>query len=252
MKLSQKLRRSSGHTLTYENYIVSLNPIGYWPLNESTGNTAYDLSGNNYHGTISGTPIIYNGDPLRLGHPGAMGFSVTSQGLAKVSVGYSFGPITTLFSQGKSGTIMGWFKRTTNTTYNQILAFYTQSLNGLTNYRITGNATTPFTYSFQTKDNQNHLSLTNGVLNDVYFFAWIKDGTTLKLFFNNTWVSRENMTESVHTAGSNNGYPRGLEFPAVANWNYYGIRGYLSDIAMFARALTQQEVEYIYNTYKII
>lgn len=34
------------------------NLVGYWPLNEVAGTTAYDHSGNGFHGTYNGSPLL--------------------------------------------------------------------------------------------------------------------------------------------------------------------------------------------------
>jgi hypothetical protein len=40
--------------------ILGLGPVGYWPLNETAGTQAVDLSGNGHHGTYSGTHTLAN------------------------------------------------------------------------------------------------------------------------------------------------------------------------------------------------
>jgi hypothetical protein len=47
----------------YQQTLLSFNPLGYWPLNETSGTTAYDLA-NGYNGT-------YIGNDYNLGQPGA-------------------------------------------------------------------------------------------------------------------------------------------------------------------------------------
>lgn len=40
--------------LNYTDTVLSDSPVAFWPLNETTGTTIHDISGNNYNGTISG------------------------------------------------------------------------------------------------------------------------------------------------------------------------------------------------------
>jgi len=52
---------------TYEQAILSLNPLGFWPLNELSGTTAYDVVGGN-NGTYTTTSV--NGSSYAFGQPG--------------------------------------------------------------------------------------------------------------------------------------------------------------------------------------
>lgn len=51
---------------TLQNYITSLSPVGYWPLDELTGTTAYDRSGNARHGTYNGSPALASRNLLNM------------------------------------------------------------------------------------------------------------------------------------------------------------------------------------------
>jgi Concanavalin A-like lectin/glucanases superfamily len=50
------LRGGSG----YSSAVLADSPAGYWPLNESSGTTAFDLSGNGNNGTYSGSFTVGN------------------------------------------------------------------------------------------------------------------------------------------------------------------------------------------------
>ncbi len=47
----------------YYDIVLGNNPIAYWPLNETSGNTAYDLSGNNNTGTYENSPSLGESGP---------------------------------------------------------------------------------------------------------------------------------------------------------------------------------------------
>jgi uncharacterized protein YjdB len=53
---------------TYDQTILELGPVGYWPLSETSGTTAYDEVGGN-NGTYTNFPSI-NGSSFTLGQPG--------------------------------------------------------------------------------------------------------------------------------------------------------------------------------------
>jgi hypothetical protein len=52
---------------TYQGVMVSLKPLGYWPLNESSGTTAYDVIGG-YNGTYTLSTVL--GSIVSLSQPG--------------------------------------------------------------------------------------------------------------------------------------------------------------------------------------
>ncbi|MFB6192945.1 MAG: LamG domain-containing protein [Candidatus Nanohaloarchaea archaeon] len=51
-----------GYSISSPLYSSSL--IGYWPLQEGSGSTAYDFSGNNNDGTVNGSPVAGGTGPL--------------------------------------------------------------------------------------------------------------------------------------------------------------------------------------------
>jgi len=59
--------------------IIRRNLIGWWPLNEGSGDVARDMSGNGYNGTISGATNIAN--PFPMGG-NALDFDGTNDGIA--------------------------------------------------------------------------------------------------------------------------------------------------------------------------
>src|SRR5215469_8556155 len=59
----------------YSNAVISLNPVGFWPLNETSGTTAFDVSGNGNNGTYqSGVTLGAAGVP----NPPFVGFATNS------------------------------------------------------------------------------------------------------------------------------------------------------------------------------
>ncbi len=57
---SENTKFTINKTLTYQALVLSYGPVGFWPLNETSGITAFDISGNNNNGTY--TP--YNGSNI--------------------------------------------------------------------------------------------------------------------------------------------------------------------------------------------
>lgn len=54
MSKSNQILRPQGYLDAYDRMVLADKPSGYWKMNETSGTTVYDLSGNGYHGTIEG------------------------------------------------------------------------------------------------------------------------------------------------------------------------------------------------------
>lgn len=224
---------------TFYEYALSLSPLAYWPLDEATLGPVLDHSGNGLHGTLTDTPrVTLRGVPLRRGHAGAMGFCVDSLGTARVTAP-SDARIQSLMDAGKSGTIAFWAKRTAWSTYNFVVALWDNPFSGSARYRVYGGG-----FTFETPQNANRVaSVGADVLDEVFFVVARKNAGESKcdLFVNGTWYSFSKGWTDPARSGTN-----ALQFPATGGWNYYGMRGYLSDMALFDRALTNAEVEKLY------
>jgi len=62
---------------TYDQAILTLNPIGYWPLNETSGNIAYDVVGG-HNGTYTTTSAVGSSVTLNQSGPGNAFFGDSS------------------------------------------------------------------------------------------------------------------------------------------------------------------------------
>src|ERR1035438_9353240 len=69
---------------TYQQALLSLNPIAYWPLDESSGTTAYDVIGG-YNGTYNGTYALAQPGPTN-SFFGASSYSAAFDGVDGKSV----------------------------------------------------------------------------------------------------------------------------------------------------------------------
>ena len=74
--------------------ILSLSPVAYWKLDETSGTTATDSSGNGHHGTYTGTVTLNNRDgaPTFGGGyvtiPDSSAFTIGATGLTVFAIGY--------------------------------------------------------------------------------------------------------------------------------------------------------------------
>jgi hypothetical protein len=77
MFLARALMAAAGGN-AYQNVILADKPVAFWPLNETRGAVAYDLSGNGYNAAYIGTPTL-GAAPIA----GGLGASVSLNGSAQ-------------------------------------------------------------------------------------------------------------------------------------------------------------------------
>jgi hypothetical protein len=101
-----------------------------------------------------------------------------------------------------------------------------------------------FSNNADTPDNQNTIYYAYQT-NVNYFIAWKYDPATnmMVLFVNGEYKTVVRNTSTV------DGGP--LYFPAFMFWDHYGIRGVVSDVALYNRALTNTQIEHLYNLGKL-
>lgn len=233
---SEKIRASSA---TFDTFMADLGPLAWWKLDDEASGPVQDHSVNGLHGSLTDPErVTFRGPPLRKGHPGAMGFCVASAGIARVDAP-SNTAISGLMQPGNSATISMYVHRTAFTTFNFTLAFFTNAGYGNAKYRIYSRD-----FIFEARDNANQVASTGmNLLNETYFVVARKDVNNSKydLFVNGVWFASAMPFTQPSLAG---GGP--LQFPGSAFWNYYGMRGYMSDVALFDRALTDAEIGQLY------
>jgi YD repeat-containing protein len=103
---------------TYLDQVLGHVPAGYWRLNETSGTTATDSSGNSKNGTYGGT-YTQNQTGLITGD---------TNKAVRFNTGGSAGKVTVTGMTGQLGTkltaegLVNWTAPTTNNTYNRVLA----------------------------------------------------------------------------------------------------------------------------------
>lgn len=96
---------SAARGLTYAQTVLEDGPVGFWPLDETSGTVANDLSGNGYNGTYEDTYTLGSA-PLVLGYPSAL-FAGGSASAVFV------GDVAALVGISTAWTLECWFKTTT-------------------------------------------------------------------------------------------------------------------------------------------
>ncbi|MGC9237954.1 MAG: LamG-like jellyroll fold domain-containing protein, partial [Thiomonas sp.] len=84
---------------TYADIVLSDSPVAYWPLNETSGTVAHDLSGNSLNGTIESGVTIDQSQGIP-GAPGSFFFNGSS--------GYIDVPASSLLCPLNQGSVEAW------------------------------------------------------------------------------------------------------------------------------------------------
>lgn len=217
---------------------LELQPIGYWPLDDNSGTVARDISGNEFHGNIVwGTPV-FNGDRLKPGGSKSMGF-LSGTTCVQVPIAQAGNLISGLAQTGKEFTIIYLYRKTSNTAQNRGIQGFDNTWSGDGALRVIFNGS---------------LEAAGGVvnipslsMNDTQFVAWKKDfkAGKFKALSNGLWYeSVDNI--NANTPGRSFSYP--LMFPGSgdSSFTHYPALGYMSDVMIFNKALTDSQIEELY------
>lgn len=225
-------------TTSYENMVLGTRPLVYYPMDNAAAGTVVNLVHvTDNQGTFGGGGITYRQKVLREGHAGAIGFDVDTPGSAQV---YVNGGITTDFQQLPltSHAWCCWVHKTDNTTYNSLFANWNDPVSGTADFRVISGM-----YQFPENDKSITVPGLNTDVDTTMFIAVVYDTVagTYRCFVNGTW------TTGAYIA------PEGLrynsttfQFPGSATYDYYGIRGYMSDLVFWKYAPTESYIERLY------
>lgn len=100
---------AAGATIAEE--VLADTPIGYWKLDETSGTTAADSSGNGLDGTYTGTYTLNQSGPAGTG------------AFQNSTTGHVLLPDNALYDIGDVGTVECWVKRVTTSINTAIISF---------------------------------------------------------------------------------------------------------------------------------
>lgn len=218
--------------LNYEDYMISLEPIHYWKMNELSGNVIRDYGADPVDGALSGA-ISYTEPPIRSGQEHTMGFGITGASASRVIV-----PATpSIYNLTKSSfTFCVWFKQTALTTFNYVFADFINASSGTVNMRLQAHA-------FQFPQNTRSFTFRGSVVDETVFVAvrYSVEEKKYEFFVNGEWKTGNYVVPPTVTSAVN------FMFPGAASYGHYPIRGMMSDLTLFDRALSTTEIELIYS-----
>jgi prepilin-type N-terminal cleavage/methylation domain-containing protein len=230
---------AKGSNLTLSGLYNPQGLVGYWPMDEGTGNTpgalAYDLSGNNNNGQWSGTPSGNNGTYYAQGKVGAYAGSFDGS-TDWINAGTS--PILNLTG---SFTVSAWVNVPTTQSYVGIIGNSSGYLAG------------GFNFGLESGDIVIEINEVGGLdgrvvggtvpLNQWNNVAFVLNGSTGTLYINGVVSGTGSVTAP---ASALTGFYIGKS--PQGGWN--PMKGLIDDARAYNRALSAAEIQAIYNAQK--
>jgi hypothetical protein len=215
----------------YQNRVLALRPLAYWPMNEVSGTTVNDISGNGYDGTYTGVTLGQAG----IGD-GKSGTLITSNSNEVGHDANVFGAGLAAAFTGANFTVSLWMRAyaadfwTNNINY-WMGYFYVDSNNSIQLYKLStnlirigwwkGGTVSAATFDAMTPTDWIHITATG-------------TGNSLKAYLNG--VLKKSNTNSGTWAGSIATAQLGA---AATSRGFYG---YLAHAALWTRALSAGEI----------
>lgn len=234
LKLSEQ-RIFSATNASFDTLMTRLAPISWWKMQELSGSTAVDETGYK-NGQYHGSPAL--GSPaLRKMSAGSVGFLSGAQ-QCYVGPNEAYG---NLFAQGRDATIAFWYKHVDSNGQNRVIQYFFDTYAGTSAWRII------FQYYFQTPDNQTKLVIPSKMTDGApHFIVIVRDSIGYKLYVDGV-LEASNPTLEAATGVS--GY--GLAFPAAGGYSHYPVRCYMSDVAIFNKAISGEDISSLYLAGKL-
>jgi autotransporter-associated beta strand protein len=230
-------------TGTYQQKVLASGPVSYWPLNETSGTTAFDLaSGINditYGGDFGISPDNYqiNQPGLRAdGNPSALLMSPTGSPGIDVSTQAPYNPSLNPLQF----TVECWVKPT-STIAQYLVSIQDRTAGGRLGYSLVkNNGVQAFGVTAGVNTSSVGVNL-NGttvpVIGSAYHVVGTYDGTTLKLYVNGNLENSVAMTTYTQATANQPGFSIGSRNGINADPSY------IQDVAVYTRALTLEEIQ---------
>lgn len=219
-----------------------MSPVAYWKMEETSGTSAADSSGNSYGGTYINSPTL---DQTSLVASDPAGNSVLFNGLTQyVDIGFNSQLVS-----ATNGTLALSFKPETDATTS--LLFYSGNLAG--EYRLSIYARSTNTFAIYFRDSSGESTVETDIswsAGNIYHLVFFSDGAMWGVYVNGVQA-----TLSVVT-GDNDGRwlgdlpaPTGIFIGAqsvIGSVSGYA-DGFIDDVALFNTLLTSAEISTLYQ-----
>ena len=207
--------------------------VGYWPLNEGTGTTVYDWSGNGSNG------IFFNSPTWTQGHVWSSAVQALGTGSSGISL---LTPSTALPTS--SITVALW--ENTNTSTFQNYAYYISNnwLGAPGSWVMYSNAGGQLNWGIASPASTTSVLAScasgNAVLNTWQFIVGTYDGTTMRTYVNGTQCGTASLSSQALWTGSH----------LTLGPGYNGDSVIINDIRIYDYALPASEIQAMYNAEK--
>jgi uncharacterized repeat protein (TIGR02543 family) len=215
---------------TYQQKILASGPVSYWPLNETTGSTATDLSRGINPITYSGTYLL-NQAGLR---PDA---NPSIQSVTSGTTGTPGNPTPTSL-KARNFTVEAWVQPN-NTNVQYLVSTQDRTTGNRLGYALWRNNTSSF--GIMAGDGSQFGVSINGTTviaaGKKYHVVGTYDGATLKLYVNGNLENSMPLTNHVSAASAHPGFTIGSRNGVT------GDNSNIQDVAVYTRALSQAEIQ---------
>lgn len=217
----------------YEEYVVSLEPLAYWKLDEQTGTIAEDSSGNNNDGTYEGGPILWNDEPTIPGDR-----AVDLDGVDDL-ISTSFDP----FVNGGDLTISGWAYRDASADQDVLIASDATTENPVIALQTGGDDVFFDTDESAAGTTGDWAAAWPGNAQWVHWALTFDEAAdTAELFIDGASISVDSSVAGTFNASSGN-----LQIGAKNATPTGFFNGMMAQIAVFDRILTDDEIGKLYS-----
>jgi hypothetical protein len=225
----------------YQGMILASGPVSYWPLNETTGTTAFDLASGLNPITYGGTYTLGEAGLRPDGNPSVL-FTTAAGDLANTRAPYS-----SSLNPNVAFSVECWVKPVDNTTVQYLVALQDRSASvpspGRWGYAIWKNngGGAGFGMAWGPYGGNGNGGSMNGataiVPGTAYHVVYTYDGSKARLYVNGNLDATADapsyqpasVTQPGFTIGSRNGVSPGPS--------------HIQDVALYSRALTQREIQ---------
>ena len=227
--------------ITYRAAILKDSPIAYWPLNETSGTVAYDISGNNNNAAYQATPLLGE-TPIAP----ALGSSILLNG----STQYVELAAPPSELQITAGSFEAWVNLTATPDGGGLFAnAYNGAVGGTVNFALAFGSTLgaasgsqPFTGAYTGSAWVGALDASALTTGTAYHIVGTYNGTTFSLYINGVLI-----ITGTGTAGAVNANPiyMGRRWDGAGTDSF--LAAYISNFAMYNTVLTAAQIQNHYN-----
>ena len=209
--------------------------VGYWPMDEGTGTTTADLSGNNNTGTLTNSPTWVTSSNCKSGN--CISFDGVDDHVI-VANSSSVGPAVM--------TVSTWARTLNNSVIQE---FVSKTEGGSYNLGINFWSANSLSWVAYIAGNYRAAEKSSSIMNNTWHhITGTFDGSTIRLFLDGVQVGSYNQAGTISTITTPLCF--GAEAgPTICNGGRF-LQGNLDDIRIYNRALSVDEVKSIYNAHK--